>query len=275
MAGILNNLVGNKAKGRISKQVLQENKARQIFRKTNICYPLIRTRTYQGVERNVRNECKKCSFFGKFDVLCFLEIHVLRFALLPYYGQSVELRKLFSKDITEFVFMHLENLWHIGPLSNGVNILPPMPTPLFASVLKLTLIFIWLFSHEEREGITVKKWSRKIHKLASRCKMFYVSHSFCRQFLKATICFSWIFAWRYNLCTVSQQTFTYSKLTMETQEKCGICSKLTIKTPEPKNISSVVFIVNFEHILHLFLMFLSLTLKKHMYAGSGNSIKRR
>ena len=27
---------------------------------------------------------KKCSFFGKFDVLCFLEIPVLRFALLPY-----------------------------------------------------------------------------------------------------------------------------------------------------------------------------------------------
>ena len=37
-------LVGNKAKGRISKRVFQENKARQIFRKTNISYPLIRTR---------------------------------------------------------------------------------------------------------------------------------------------------------------------------------------------------------------------------------------
>ena len=37
--------VGNKAKGRISKRVFQENKARQIFRKENISYPLIRTRT--------------------------------------------------------------------------------------------------------------------------------------------------------------------------------------------------------------------------------------
>ena len=35
----------NKAKGRISKRVFQENKARQIFRKMNISYPLIRTRT--------------------------------------------------------------------------------------------------------------------------------------------------------------------------------------------------------------------------------------
>ena len=47
--------VGNKAKGRMSKQVLRENKAGQIFRKTNISYPLIRTLacTYQEV-RNVR-----------------------------------------------------------------------------------------------------------------------------------------------------------------------------------------------------------------------------
>ena len=47
--------VGNKAKGRFSKWVFQENKARQIFQKTNITYPLICTQTcvYQGV-RNVR-----------------------------------------------------------------------------------------------------------------------------------------------------------------------------------------------------------------------------
>ena len=51
----------------------------RIFRKTNISYPLIRTRTcpYQGVI----NFC----FFGKFGALRFLETPVLRFALLPYY----------------------------------------------------------------------------------------------------------------------------------------------------------------------------------------------
>ena len=50
----LEHFVGNKAKGRILKRVFQENKARQIFRKTSISYPLIRTRTcaYQGL-RNV------------------------------------------------------------------------------------------------------------------------------------------------------------------------------------------------------------------------------
>ena len=50
-------IVGNKTKGRISKQMFQENKSRQIFRKTNISYPLIRTP----------------------------ETPVLKFVLLPYY----------------------------------------------------------------------------------------------------------------------------------------------------------------------------------------------
>ena len=36
--------ISNKAKGRISKRVFQENESRQIFRTTNISYPLIRTR---------------------------------------------------------------------------------------------------------------------------------------------------------------------------------------------------------------------------------------
>ena len=46
--------VGNKPKGRISKRMFEENKARQIFRKMNISNPLIHTHTcaYQGV-RNV------------------------------------------------------------------------------------------------------------------------------------------------------------------------------------------------------------------------------
>ena len=54
--GIDNNIVCNKAKGRISKRGFQENKARQIFPQKSISYPLIPTRT-----------------------------PVLRFALLPYY----------------------------------------------------------------------------------------------------------------------------------------------------------------------------------------------
>ena len=59
----MSKFVGNNTKEQISKRVFQENKARQIFRKTNISYPMILTRTFasQGV--------KKCSFFGKFSAL--------------------------------------------------------------------------------------------------------------------------------------------------------------------------------------------------------------
>ena len=46
-------MVGNKAKGRISKRVFQESKARQNFRKTNNSYPLIRTLT---CERRISSE---------------------------------------------------------------------------------------------------------------------------------------------------------------------------------------------------------------------------
>ena len=64
----MNQIVGNKAKGQISKRVIQEDKVCQIFQKTNISDPLI-----WG---------KKCLFFGKFGVLCFLVATVLRFSLL-------------------------------------------------------------------------------------------------------------------------------------------------------------------------------------------------
>ena len=39
MACLYFEFVGNRAKGRISKRVFQENKAHQIFLKTNISYP--------------------------------------------------------------------------------------------------------------------------------------------------------------------------------------------------------------------------------------------
>ena len=71
------NIFDKRAKGKISNQVLPENKARQIFRKTNISPE---TYTYVYLSGG-----KKCSFFGKFGMLCFLVTLVLRFAILPYY----------------------------------------------------------------------------------------------------------------------------------------------------------------------------------------------
>ena len=68
--------VGNKAKGRISKRVFQENKPRQISEKRTF-----RTNWYV----RVRISWYEMFVFRKFGVLCFLETLVLRFALFPYY----------------------------------------------------------------------------------------------------------------------------------------------------------------------------------------------
>ena len=61
-----NQFVCNKAKGKISKWVLQENKARQIFKKKkNISYHLIRIRAfeYQGVRNVCFSENLACFVF--------------------------------------------------------------------------------------------------------------------------------------------------------------------------------------------------------------------
>ena len=44
---------------------------------------------------------KKCSFFGKFGVLCFLETAALRFALLPHYRRIRNYRNFRFKIIPE------------------------------------------------------------------------------------------------------------------------------------------------------------------------------
>ena len=69
--------LGNKAEGWISKRVFQENKARQIFRITNIFYPLIHTRAcaYQGV-KNV-HDVKNVPYLENLTCFVFLK-HLLR-----------------------------------------------------------------------------------------------------------------------------------------------------------------------------------------------------
>ena len=64
--------------------MFQENKARQIFQKGNISYPPPYTQTDVCV-----SWCKKWSFFGKSDMLFFLETPVLRFSLFSYYISKV------------------------------------------------------------------------------------------------------------------------------------------------------------------------------------------
>ena len=82
--------------------MFQENKARQIFQKTNISYTLIHTR--------------QCSFFGKFGVLCFLETLVLRFAILFYYRRTFLVRS--SSQISLLILSEFERIISI-PLKSS------------------------------------------------------------------------------------------------------------------------------------------------------------
>ena len=76
-----------------------------------------------------------------------------------------------------------------------------------------------------------------------------------------------------NFFLVNIYLFKVSNKT--TRKKCEICLMLTIKTPE--QCHSDVFIVNFEHTLHLFLVFLLLHLNRSLFGSFkktfiGNSI---
>ena len=53
---------------------------------------------------------EKCSFFGKFDVLCFLEAPVLRFALLPYYRRIQYFQNL-SHTTKNLLLFTVVKLW--------------------------------------------------------------------------------------------------------------------------------------------------------------------
>ena len=66
---------------------------------------------------------------------------------------------------------------------------------------------------------------------------------------------------KYKMCfSIPAGNCMFKVNNRNTRTRCEICSKLTIKTPERRHLHrSGVFIVNFEHISHLVLVFLLLT----------------
>ena len=58
----------------------------------------------------------------------------------------------------------------------------------------------------------------------------------------------------FHLCSNPTNIYLFKVSNRNTRKWCEICSKLTLKTSELRDFT--VFIVNFEHILHLFLVFL-------------------
>ena len=100
MIHVIANLIsGNKAKGRISKRVFQENKARQVFRKTNIFYPplvRIRTCTYQGVKNVCFGKIWRALFSSstRFEVPEKLQITIFNLGLSPVYRRIATILEL-------------------------------------------------------------------------------------------------------------------------------------------------------------------------------------
>ena len=81
---------GNKEKGRISKRVFQENKARQIFRKTNISNPIVRKRTHYQCSISLYSlkKCQKTNIFLTFSGSMSVCIYVCVLCKICYYIQS-------------------------------------------------------------------------------------------------------------------------------------------------------------------------------------------
>ena len=73
--------VGNKAKGRISKRVFQENKTRQMFRKRNVSYPLILTRTKKIKQKAISYKSLHFEFHACLSLNLMVHQHVHQLTL--------------------------------------------------------------------------------------------------------------------------------------------------------------------------------------------------
>ena len=81
--------------------------------------------------------------------------------------------------------------------------------------------------------------------------------SFCSSFFKFVIIRSFTILYFVNFLEASsQQIFSCSNSNGNSRKRSEICSKLTITTPEWSHWSCAgVFIVNFNYILHVFVLF--------------------
>ena len=124
--------------------------------------------------------------------------------------------------------------------------------PLFAMLMKrLSKLFCrWIYE-------TFQKYERQINSSNKINKSLKKK----LQWIIITISITLIQFIMAYLITFGIYIFTVNN--RNTRKRCAVCSKLTIMTPEQRHWRrSGVFIINFEHISHLFLVFLLLTLSR-------------
>ena len=124
--------------------------------------------------------------------------------------------------------------------------------------------------------------SKSCHTVCLLLNIFHATSPFLYPLKAEKLCFSDVFrgcrkrlvAWNgfiispitlghYTLKTGPAGMYLFKVNSRNNRKACEICSKLTIKTPEPCQWRCFgLFIVNFEHISHLFIVYLFLTLNK-------------
>ena len=131
-----------------------------------------------------------------------------------------------------------------------------MQTPLII-ILFISIIINLLKTFTKMTKL--RKWFKNTTQLFYYCKNYWEEWHFDFEF-------NWLSCLLYNFCSNSNlwANIYLSKVNnRNTRKRCEILSKLTIKTQNWRQwYRSGAFIINFEHISHLFLVFLLLILKK-------------
>ena len=126
----------------------------------------------------------------------------------------------------------------------------------------LLLLIIWLYqSHAHNLYLTLlekkKTWS------AFSVFLFVLSTRLFEALANSVFSHECYFPLKVAYLTFPANIYLFKVNDRNTRNRCKICSKLTIKTPEQRHWRRYdVFIANFEHISYLFLVFLSLTLNR-------------
>ena len=85
---------------------------------------------------------KKCSFFGKFGMLCFLKTPVLRFALSPYYRRILSLLSILISMHLIFCFQENLSLHHKNSYFHEKKHLSLKIIPLFVKCILRRMRFL-------------------------------------------------------------------------------------------------------------------------------------
>ena len=124
----------------------------------------------------------------------------------------------------------------------------------------IVINFLWKHLHEHVtriNGVSIRKWVLDYNIF----QMFRISDWFQSIYIDSKRCYYWKGLWKWACNTYPAVIYLLKVKSKNLRTRCEICWKWTTKVSEQRYWRrSGVFIVNFEHISHLALVFLLLTL---------------